>query len=161
MLKLVIPACVLLVAPAFSATHKVPEEEPIITVDIPDQWQTRELGESILATAPGDAVHLLIVPPEGTKIAETMGEAMRFIRNSGSIVVKAGGIKKEREKINGLETREISWDAKDNKGNVKIRFAILSLAERKMLLVACWGSPAAEQKYEAALKRILQSVKKV
>ena len=161
MLKLVIPACVLLVAPAFSATHKVPEEEPIIIVDIPDQWQTRELGESILATAPGDAVHLLIVPPEGTKVAETMGETMRYIRNSGGITVKPDSIKNEQEKINGMEARQISWQAKNNKGDIKIRFTILSVAKKKNELVACWGSPASEQKYKAALKRILQSVKPV
>ena len=160
MLKFVISICVLLATPAFSATHKLPEDEPIVAIEIPDEWQTKEVGESLLATAPGDSFHVLIVPPEGSKIAETMGEAMRYIRNTGGIVVRADSIKKEPGKLNDMDVRHVSWDAKDKNGDVKIQFTIVSLAEKKSVLLACWGSPAAEQKHEAALKKLLQSIKK-
>ena len=160
MLNFVILLCALLATPVFATVHKVPEEEPLITVEIPDDWQTKEVGESIQATAPADPVHVLIVPPEGSKIAETMGEAMRYIRNTGGIVVKADSLKKEPGKLNGLDTRQLSWEGKDKNGDVKIKFTIVSLAERKSLLVACWGSSKAEQKYEADLKKIFQSIKK-
>ena len=160
MLKFVISICVLLATPAFSGTHKLPEDEPIVTIEIPDEWQTKEIGESILTTAPGDPIHVLIVPPEGSKIAETMGEAMRYIRGTGGIVVKADSIKNESGKLNDMDVRKMSWDAKDKNGDIKIQFTIVSLAQRKSLLVACWGSPAADQKHEAELKKILQSIKK-
>jgi hypothetical protein len=159
LLKLAIPICALLATSAFSATHKVPEDNPIVTIEIPDEWQTKEVGESIQATAPGDPVHILVVPPEGSKIAETMGEAMRYIRGTGGIVVRADSIKNELGKLNDMDVRHVSWDAKDKNGDVKIRFTIVSLAQRKSVLVACWGSPAAEQKHEADLKKILQSIK--
>ena len=160
MLKFAISICALLATPVFSATHKLPEDEPVVTIEIPDEWQTKEVGESILATAPGDPFHVLIVPPEGTKIAETMKEAMRYIRNTGGIVVDPHSVKNEPGKLNDMEVRHVSWDAKDKKGDVKIRFTIVSLAEKKSVLVACWGSPKAEQKHEADLKKILQSIKK-
>ena len=161
MLKSVIMFCALTAMPAFSATHKVPDEEPLVTIDIPDQWQTREAGESLQATAPGDPVHLLIVPPEGTKIAETMGEAMRYIRGTGGIVVKADSEKRESGKLNGMEMRQVSWQARDKNGDVKIQFTIVLLTERKSVLVAYWGSPTAEEKHEAELKKILASIKAV
>ena len=159
MLKFAISICALLATPAFSATHKVPEDDPLVTIEIPDKWQTKEVGESVQATAPDDPVHVLIVPPEGSKIAETMGEAMRYIRNTGGIVVRADSIKKEPGKLNGLDTQQLSWEGKDKNGDVKIQFTIVSLAERKSVLVARWGSPKGEQKYEADLKKILQSIK--
>jgi hypothetical protein len=159
MLKFVIPICVLLAAPAFATTHKLPEDEPIFTIEIPDEWQTKEVGESILATAPGDPFHILVVPPEGSKIAETMGEAMRYIRGTGGIVVKADSEKRELGKLNDMDVRQLSWQAKDKDGEIKIHFTIVSLAERKSVLVACWGPPKAQQKHEAALKKILQSIK--
>ena len=56
LLKFVISICVLLATPAFPATHKLPEDEPIVTIEIPDEWQTKEVGESVQATAPGDPV---------------------------------------------------------------------------------------------------------
>jgi len=160
MLKFVISICVLLATPVFSATHKLPEDEPIITIEIPDEWQTKEIGESIQATAPGDPIQVLIVPPEGSKIAETMGEAMRYIRNTGGIVVKADSIKNEPGKLNDMEVRRVSWEGKDKNGDVRIQFTIVSLTGKKFVLVACWGSPKAEQKHEADLKKILQSIKK-
>jgi hypothetical protein len=160
MLKFVIPICVLLATPAFSATHKLPEDQPIVTIEIPDEWQTKEIGESVLASALGDPIHVLILLPEGSKIAEAMGEAMRYIRNTGGIVVKADSVKNEPGKLNDMDVRHVSWDAKDKNSDVKIRFTIVSLAQRKSVLVACWGSPKAEQKHEADLKKILQSIKK-
>jgi hypothetical protein len=160
MLKFALSICVLLATPAFSATHNVPEDKPIVTIEIPDEWQTKEVGESVQATAPGDPFRVLIVPPEGSKIAETMGEAMRYIRGTSGIVVKSDSIKTELGKLNGMDTRQLSWQGKDKNGDVKIQFTIVSLAERKSVLVACWGPPKAEQKYEADLKKILQSIKK-
>jgi hypothetical protein len=161
MLKLAISICALLATPAFSATHKLPEDEPIVTIEIPDQWQTKEVGECLQATAPADSVHVLVVPPEGSKINETMGEAMRYIRNTGAIIVKADSMKQEPGKINELEVKHVSWEAKDRNGDVNIRFTIFSLGERKSVLVALWGPLKAQEKHEAELKKIFQSVKKV
>jgi hypothetical protein len=160
MLKFAISLYVLVVTSVFSATYKLPEDEPLFTIEIPDEWQTKPVGEGILVTPPGDPIHLLIVPPEGSKVAETMGEAMRYIRNTGGIVVKADSEKNEPGKLNDLEVRYVSWDAKDKNGDIKIRFTIVPLEEKKSALVACWASPAVVHKHEADLKKILQSIKK-
>jgi len=145
----------------FSATHQVPQDEPVVTIEIPDQWQTKDVGESLQATAPAEPVHVLVVPPEGTKIAETMGEAMRYIRNSGGIVVKGESRKDESGKLSGMDVKRVSWDGKDKNGEIRIQFTIVFLTERKPMLVACWGSPKGQEKYETALKRILESIKKI
>ena len=145
----------------FSATHKVPDDEPVVTIEIPDEWQTKDVGESLQATAPAEPVHVLVVPPEGTKIAETMGEAMRYIRNSGGIMVKGESRKDQSGKLSGMDVKRVSWDAKDKNGEIRIEFTIAFLTERKRMLVACWGSPKGQEKYETALKGILQSIKKI
>jgi hypothetical protein len=148
-------------APAFCATHKVPEEEPLVTIEIPDEWKTKEVGECIQATAPDDPLHVMVVPPEGSKIAETMGEVMRYIRNTGGIKVKPESIRQDEPwKLNDMEMKQISWQGQDKTGDVKIQFTIVSFAPRKAVLVAWWGSPKAEEKHAAKLKKILQSIKK-
>lgn len=159
MFKIAIPLGALLLTAAFAGVHKIPEDEPLVTIEIPDQWQTKEVGESVQATAPNDQLRLLVVPPEGTKIAETMGEAMRYIRGSGGIVVKADSIKKESGKLNGMDVHHVSWLGKDKNGEVKIEFTIIALPERKSVLVACWGPPEAQEKHQTDLKKILQSIK--
>ena len=55
---------------------------------------------------------------------------MRYIRGTGGIVVKPDSIKNEPGKLNDMEVRHLSWDAKDKNGDVKIQFTIVSLAEK-------------------------------
>jgi len=153
--------CAILIAPAFSATHKVPADDPIASIEISDKWQSKELGEGIEATSPDGAVCFLVIPAEANKVAESMGEAMRYVRNKSGITVKSDSIQRELGKLNGMETRKVSWQGKDMKGgDVTIRFTIVSIAENKPLLVAYWGSPEAEKKHEAELNKILRSLKK-
>jgi hypothetical protein len=152
--------CSGLVTAAFSATHNVPRDEPIATIRIPEKWQTKEYAEFVEATSPDGAVYFLATPPERNKIAESMGEVMRYIRNRGGITVKSETLKHERGKLNGMEVRNVSWLGKDQKGDIKIRFAIVSIAEKKPLLVAYCASPEAEKKHQAELTKMLQSIKK-
>jgi hypothetical protein len=151
--------CALFALPIYAATHTVPPEEPLVSVDVPDQWQTKQLGDVFHATAPKEPLNVLVVPPEGTKIAETMGEVMRYIRNSGGIVVKPESRRNETAKLNGIDVKQATWEGTDKNGDIKIQFTILPLAERKSVLLACWGSLKAEQKHEAELKKIFESIK--
>ena len=148
-----------LAAPAFSATHQVPADEPIATIQLPEEWQTKELGEGIEAISADGLVRLLVVPAEGTKISESMLEAMRYIKGKSGIKVKAESEKQERGKVNGMDTRNLSWEGRNEKGEVKISFTVVLVAEKKPLLMAYWGSPQATKKHERELKRMLQSIK--
>jgi hypothetical protein len=151
--------CCLLGAQTFGATHKIPSEQPIATVAIPEKWQSKPVGEGVEASSPDGEFHLLVVPGEA-KINETMGEVMRYVRNSSGITVNAQSMKNEAEKLNGMDVRHVSWQGKDKNGDVKISFRIISLAEKERLLLAYWASPKAETTHRAELKKVLESIKK-
>ena len=148
------------IVPAISATHKVPGDEPFASIAIPDKWQTKEVGEAVQATSPDGAVFFLVMPVEPGKIAESMGEAMRYLRNQGGLTVKADTRKDEAGKLNGMDVQNVSWQGKNSKGDVTIRFASVSVAENRPLLVAYWCSPEAERKHRNELKKMLQSIEK-
>jgi hypothetical protein len=150
----------LLVASAIAATHKVPEEEPIATVAIPNKWQSKQVGEAMEARSPDGKLHFMVAPVEGRKVAETMGEVMRYIRGLGGIVVSPESRKNETGNINGTDVQHLTWQGKDKSGDIKIRFTVFLLSDDKRLLAAYWGSPAAEKKYQADLKKMLESIKK-
>ena len=152
--------CFGLVVPAFPAIHKIPADEPIAVVQISEKWQTKEQGEFVKATSPDSTFHFLVIPAEPNKIAASMNEVMRYVRGTSGITVDSASRKDEKSKLNGMDVQSVSWDGKDKNGAVKIQFRIISIAERKPLLVACWGSPPAEKKHRGALNRMLQSIKK-
>src|ERR1700720_506264 len=95
--------CVALVTQALSSTHKVPADDPIAIIQIPDKWQTKEVGEGVEATSPDGAVCFLVIPVEANKVAESMGEAMRYLRNKSGITVRSESIQQEQGKLNGME----------------------------------------------------------
>jgi len=150
----------LLAASAAAATHKVPSDEPMATVEIPDKWKIKQSGEVIDASSQDGKLHFLVTPVEQKKVAETMGEAMRYIRGTGGIVVRPESRKNEAGNINGIDVQHASWQGKDKSGEVEIQFTLFSLSNDKRLLAACWGSPAAKKKYQADLKKMLESIKK-
>lgn len=152
--------CAASLAPANSATFKVPRGEPIASVAIPDKWRTREFEERVETTSPDGALFFLMMPAEQGKIAESMGEAMRYLRNRGGITIKDNTRKDESGKLNGMETRNVSWQGEDRKGDVTIRFSIVFMTDNKPLIAVYWCSPDIEKKHRSALNKVLQSIKK-
>ena len=153
--------CLGLVAPAFGGKHKVPPDEPIVTVEVPDKWKTTERGEHIEAISPDSAVSILVMPAEAKKINEAMGEAMRYLRNKGGITVRSNSMKREDGQLNGMDVKNVSWLGKNEKGDVKINFKIMSVPEGKPVIVVYWASPDAEKKHQKELNKMLQSITRI
>ena len=153
--------CLGLVASAICGTHKLPADEPIARIDLPNQWKTNELGEGFESTSRDGAVRFLVFPVEGRKLAESMGEAMTYLRNKDGIFVQSESMRREQGKISGMSVTNVSWQGKDKKGDVKIRFIIVSLAKGKSLLAVYWSPPDAEKRHRSELEKILQSIKEV
>ena len=162
MRKLILHSCLYsgLLASAFAGTYKVPRDEPLATVQIPQRWQTKEQDELLETASPDGSLRFLIVRPEANKITESMAEVMRYIRNNGDIKVKAESLKRESGELNGMRVRHLSWEGQNKNGEVKIRFSVISITEKRFLLAVFWGSPTAQMKYHAELNRILKGIKK-
>ena len=144
---------------AIAGIHKVPPEEPIATIEIPRSWQTAKHAEFMEAISADASVHVIIIHPEGGKIADAMGETMRYIRRAGDISIDPGSRKDERGK--GMLVQRASWDGKDKQGPITIRFEVISLGESEYLVLACWMSAAAEKKHARELGEIRQSIRKL
>lgn len=147
-----------LVGQAFPGTHRIPEDEPIATVRIPDDWKVEAHGECVEGVTAKGAVHVLIMPVEGSKVAESMGEAMRYIRRTGTVVVKADSLKRDTTTVKEKHLQIVSWDATDKAVPFQIRCHILSPSEGNQLLVVFWAPIEAGKKYQSQLDGILESV---
>jgi hypothetical protein len=152
--------CVVVAAPAYSATHKLPADDPIATIQIPEKWPTKEYEERVEATSADGTVNFFVMLAETNKVKESMLEAMRYVKGRNGITVKADSEKRDRGQVNGMDIRSFSWKGQDKKGEVKISFTVVSVPENKTLLVVYWGSPQATEKHERVLNQMLQSIQK-
>lgn len=149
-----------LVGPVFPGTHRIPEDEPIATVRIPDDWKVETHGECVEGITAKGAVHVLTMPVEGHQAAESMAEAMRYIRRTGTVVVNADGIKRETATVKGKQLQIVSWEATDRGTPIKIRCHVLSVGESGQLLIVFWGPIEAGKRYQSQIDGILESVTK-
>src|SRR4051794_24770525 len=140
-----------------SATYRLPEDKPVAQVSLPDGWKTERHEEFIDATIPGGG-HLLVLPPEGRKIEESLLEAMRYIRRHGTVKVDAHSEKQETSNIEEKAVRIFSWDATDQRTPIKIRCHVVSENRSVRLVIAHWGTAEAEKKYQKEIQKILESV---
>jgi hypothetical protein len=154
-------ALVLLIVatPVLAETYSVPKDESVVSVKMPENWKIKEHEEFIEGTAPDGAVHVLVLAVEGTKLAESMGEGVRYIRNTGAIVIKDGRGKTNSTMMNGKPVQSICWDGRDPHGEIKLHCHMVSGRNDKPALVFMWGSPAAEKKYDRKLKLILEHIR--
>ncbi len=152
--------CVL-VPSTFAETHNVPADEPIISVRVPDKWHSKEHGEYLEAASPDGAVSFLVLPAESRKINEAMSEAMRYLRGKSGIRVRADSVKREEGQLNGMNVKNVSWQGKNQQGDVNISFKIISIPEKKPMLVCYSASPDAEKKHQKELDKILQSITRI
>jgi hypothetical protein len=150
--------CCALVTTAGAGTFRVPSDEPIAAVRLPETWKVHEHAEFVEAITPEGAFHLLVLPAEGHKVAESVGEAMRYIRRMGTVTVKGDTQKQESGELKGKPFRTFSWDGTDNGEPIRIQCYILSAIEGKPLLVFVWGSLEPGKKYQADVRRVLETV---
>ena len=135
-----------------------PDDNPIADLSLPDDWKSERRGEYVEATSPDGQLHLIIVPAEGNKVNESIGEVLRYLRAKDGITLKAESVERKSTKIQEVEASVVSWDGRNQAGPVRISFIIVPAKNRSPMLLASWGMPQAAQKHEAALRKILVSM---
>jgi hypothetical protein len=144
-----------LTATVVAGTHQVPKDEPIATIGIPNDWKIQEHDEYLDTASRDGTVHILVLAAE-RKVAESLGEAIRYVRNTGAVSIKAETEKKETGQFRGKPLTTLSWEATHNGAPITIRCHVLSASQGKPLLIVFWGPM--NKKNQGDLSRILESV---
>jgi hypothetical protein len=150
--------CVVSIRVAYAGTYPVPQDEPVVSAKIPEKWKVQQHEEFVEGTTPDGTLHVLVLAVEGKKVAESLGEGVRYIRNTGAIAVKAHSAKHESTTLNGKPLRSVSWDARDQKGEIKLRCHVISGKDGRPALLFFWGSAEADRKYDKEQRQILETI---
>ena len=156
--KLTTVLSLVLVSSISARTYRIPEDEPVARIAVPNGWKTAQHEEFLESTPRNGTCHLLVLAVEGRKPAETMLEAMRYIRRNGTVKVDAQSEKREEMKIGATPIRTFTWDATEKNQPIRIRCHLFSELNGKRLLVVFWSPLEGEKKYQRDLNQILESV---
>ncbi len=148
-----------LAAPAANAgTFAVPDENPIATVSIPDNWEPKPYEGGVEATSADGAIYVAIEEVAAADVKSAIEEGMKFFIKSGVDVDGDSG-KTREEKVNGLDAFDIVFTGKDKDGPTNISLTLVKTnAASKFLLLYYWGSPEGEKANLADLQKISDSI---
>src|SRR3978361_1593971 len=71
---------------AFAGTHKLPEEKPLATINIPDAWKTEDIDTGIESTSDDGEVYIAVETTDADNVKEAMAESIKFLKEKGVTV---------------------------------------------------------------------------
>jgi hypothetical protein len=109
----------------------------VVTVQIPNDWPTKQQGEFLESSTPDGNCRLMLFPAEGSEVGESIAEAIRYIRWNGAITVRPGAPKKEKSTFKGRDMTMMSWQASAGGKPIPIRCYIVPIGRVDSFIVWC------------------------
>jgi hypothetical protein len=151
----------LLAAPALAATHKIPEDNPIVTVVVPDKgWSADKIARGIEVTDDDDEVYLSIEGVDGNNAAATVAGAVAYLERQGVMIDPSTKTEKEG-KLGDFPVYDMGWKGKDKDGEVLVHLTIINITPQRGVLFTYYASPKGDKENDAAIGAMVRSIKKV
>jgi hypothetical protein len=143
---------------ANAKTFPVPDDNPIATVNVPDDWGPNAYDGGVEGTSPDSKVYVAVEEVAADDVKSAVEEGIGFFLKSG-VEIDPKTQKSRDIKINGLTAYDISFSGKDKDGPAEVSLTLVETnAKAKFLLLYYWGSADGEKANAPALKTISDSI---
>ena len=144
-------------AHAMAESFTMPDGKPVVSITIPDDWETGEIDDGVEATSPDKNVYIAAELVKADNVEAAAKEALKYLVDNGVVIDEA--TKKEKTfKIGDLEAYELGWQGKDEDGPTEVSVAIVVVAPKKLMFLTYWATPEGGQANAAGLAAIAQSI---
>jgi hypothetical protein len=159
-LLLAAAAALIFAATAQAGEVTFPADDPVAVITVPDGWTAKEDDGALDVSSPGDSVYLGIEAADAAEAKATMNEWAKWLVEQG-VKVDDKTRKDSTGTVNGMQYAAIDADGTDKEGEVSIFFAALELNKDTQVLFTYWATKDEQQKYIAAVRDVMRSVKPV
>ena len=149
-----------LAVPALAETFRIPASDPIVTIEVPEDWTATQIDKGIELSSDDDEVYLAIEGTPMKGLVELTTDAVKFLNRAGVTVDKSTE-KSSEGTVNGFKMNDIGWAGQDKDGDVLIHLMILTITPTKGVLFTYWASPEGDKEHDPAIRKIIRSIKKV
>jgi hypothetical protein len=149
-------------AMAPAGTIKVPQDEPAVTLNIPDNWEPDQDDAGVLAESPDNVatVYFEVVGSED-ELKEAIEGSVEWLAEH-EVKVDESTQEEKEFKTGEREWKVISWTANHKEwGEASVGFLFSEVGGGKVLTVTYWISKKDSDKSMATLEKIFSSVKSV
>ena len=158
--KLLAATAILLITASSSLAGSIsfPSDEPVASVEIPDDWQPTETDYGIEANSPDAGTYISFDLAGAEDMDQVMSDVFAFLEENGVVPDPASQTESKGEQ-NGMPYETISWKGTDKDGPVTIGVGVVTLSAEKIAIVTYWASAETEEKNIPEVNKILESIK--
>jgi len=151
----------LLAGPALAETHKIPEENPLVTVVVPDKgWSADKIARGIEVSDDDDEVYLSIEAIDDNNVTTTVTGAIAYLERQG-VTIDASTKTEKEGRLGEFPVSDIGWKGKDKDGEVLVHLTIVTVTPQRGILFTYYASPKGDKVHDAAVTAMVRSMKKV
>lgn len=151
---------------AFTATLsarsiKVPEDDPAVTVNVPDSWNPETIDGGITTESEDKEATVFFEVTDAKGTAALLDENIKWLK--GEKVTIDLSTKSEKEfKAGSMTWSSVSWSGTSEEwGPATIGFAFSDVGNGKVLVMTYWITKKGMATHEAELNKIFESVKRI
>lgn len=144
---------------ALAGELKFPSDAPVASITFPDDWTSaKETETGIDATSPDDTIYIAIDVADPKDTDAVITDAVNWLAGLG-VTVDSTTAKQVEGTLNGMQVVNVDWDGNDKDGPVSIGLAAVAVNTNKVLVVTYWGTKGEQDKNDAAMADIINSLK--
>lgn len=148
----------LFITPALAKNFAVPNNNPAVTVTVPDSWKTQDIGSGYLAQSPDDTVYFSVEfanSPNGEKL---MANHIAWMKENNIKVVKPA---EANTTLNNIPVSVYQFETSDDAGQTTVEFIMMRAGSNRIVMFTIWASDAERAKNTDALASIYASIKPI
>jgi hypothetical protein len=147
------------VAPSFTKTLKLPNEEfPVASISFPDDWEPEEVNNGVAGQSPDSAVYLAAVAVGNEKGMDAELDDTFAMLKEHKVNLDQSTKKENKFKLHGVEVNELLFKGKDEDGPTAVSIAFVPVKD-KVVVLTYWVSTDKEEKHQEEVGKIVQSLK--
>jgi len=151
----------LIAAPAFAKTFKVPNDDfAIASITFPNDWEPEEIDNGVAGQSPDDGVYLAAVAVGSEKGMNAELDDTFDMLKEHKVELDKSSQKENKFKLNGEEVSELIFHGKDEDGPCSISISFIPM-KSKIIVLTYWVNTDKEKEHQQEVGKILTSIKPV
>jgi hypothetical protein len=150
----------LLASLAPAETINIPEDEPAISVNIPETWKPEATDKGITCESPDKIVTIIFEVTTEKGLDALIQENVECLVKDQSVQLDKASEHKQDFESAGLKWSRISWDGDSKEwGPATVGFLFTDAGSGKILTVTYWITKKDQEAHFPTLTKIIESVK--
>ncbi|MGA8477178.1 MAG: hypothetical protein WB696_04400 [Chthoniobacterales bacterium] len=147
---------------AHAGTVNIPQDNPAVSVDVPDSWKPEETDKGIACESPDKVATIFFEVTSSSGLEALIDENVDWLTKDQGVQLDKASEQKQEFEAGNLGWKRISWNGTSKEwGPATVGFAFTDAGNGKVLTVTYWITKKDQEKHFPTIEKIFESVKRI